>query len=235
MLSQVVSHSTNLKPHTNGNHTISSPIHQQIPNTNMNNQYDKIRSRYFKSIGVKSTDESEDTTQYRRKRSATAPASQLTPPASPNLERFELPSKEEVKKVKNPKRVTIIAPNSSSPLKEHKDGYYFPFAMSVPASQSALLSATFTEGTSILDQRSPSPMIFDEDEDDSSEEEAETIQFTTSEAIPIGFPGSAEREDQIIGRTRLGPAIITTKGLDFGENQKRKNEKIRTKMSGVVW
>jgi len=226
MLSQVGGRSTaNLKTNT------TSPIHQPIPNT-MNNQYDKIRSRYFKAIGVKSTDESEDTSQFRRKRSITAPATHLTPPDSPN--RFDFKPSEEVIKVKTQKRVTIIAPgvNSSSPLKEHKDGYFFPFAMSVPASQSALLSATFSEGTSLLDQRSPSPMIFDEDEDDYSEEEADTIQFTSSEAIPIGFPSKMEPEDQIIGRTRLGPAI---KVVDFGDHQKRKNDKIRTKMSGVVW
>jgi len=205
MLSQV--RSTNLL-----NHNLTSPI----PTTTMNNQQlgSNFRERYFKTIGLKSTDESEEM-QFRRKRSVTAPVPQIASPAS-NL---DFPP-EEVTKVKNPKRVTIVAPNSS-PLKEHKDGYFFPFAMSVPANQSALLNATFSEGTSLLDQRSPSPMLFEEEDVDSDDEVDEDFQFTSSEAIPIGFASKMDPDEHITGRTRLGVPVIT-KGVDFEIQQKKK-------------
>jgi len=165
---------------------------------------------------------------FRRKRSNTAPV----PPPNSNT---NLPP-EEVTKVKNPKRVTIVAPNTGSPIKE-KDSYFFPFAMSVPANQNALLTATFSTSenvTSLLDQRSPSPRLFDEEDDDSDDYVDDTVQFTSSEAIPIGFSSKMELDDNITGRTRLGVPVFT-KGVDFEIQQKRKNDKIRTKISGVAW
>jgi len=236
MLSQVVSgrssgNATNLLKQSPINPILQSSTNNPMQSLSSQGQYDKIRSRYFKSIGVQESipsDASEDF-QFRRKRSTTAPS--MTPPPSPS--KFDFPSEDN--HYKNNKRVTIIAPmpvTSTPNLKEsvQKESQFLPFAMSMPAGPSALMNAAFPESS--LLERAPSPMFYnDEEEEDLDDEDNKSIEFVSSAAIPINAPGQMIDPDiELMGRPKMIPRRI-----DYEMQQKRNNERMRNKMSGIVW